>query len=180
MATEKQIAANRRNAQNSTGPRTRMGKLKSSINALRHGLYSEKYIIKTEDEATFKTFAASFLDEFDPQTPSELELVDILVQTAWRRRRVAALIAARLNQSLETIVAETPVEERQPEPPAENPQEQSQSAETLTLRAYAHAEKTDPRLFQFEIRNSASCRYIWRHSTISKKSPGSGTRPNRS
>jgi hypothetical protein len=38
MATEKQIAANRANARRSTGPRTALGKLKSSRNALRHGL----------------------------------------------------------------------------------------------------------------------------------------------
>jgi hypothetical protein len=38
MATAKQIAANRRNAQRSTGPRTATGKNISSRNALRHGL----------------------------------------------------------------------------------------------------------------------------------------------
>jgi hypothetical protein len=38
MASEKQIAANRTNAKKSTGPRTAVGKLKSSRNAFRHGL----------------------------------------------------------------------------------------------------------------------------------------------
>jgi hypothetical protein len=38
MATEKQIAANRKNAARSTGPRTMSGKKRSSKNALRHGL----------------------------------------------------------------------------------------------------------------------------------------------
>ena len=38
MATEKQIAANRANAKKSTGPKTALGKLKSSRNAYRHGL----------------------------------------------------------------------------------------------------------------------------------------------
>ncbi len=38
MATEKQIAANRINAQKSTGPKTAAGRLKSSRNAFRHGL----------------------------------------------------------------------------------------------------------------------------------------------
>jgi hypothetical protein len=40
MATEKQIAANRANAQKSTGPKTAAGKRKSSRNAYRHGLSS--------------------------------------------------------------------------------------------------------------------------------------------
>lgn len=38
MATEKQIAANRRNALKSTGPRSPDGKRRSRVNAYRHGL----------------------------------------------------------------------------------------------------------------------------------------------
>jgi hypothetical protein len=38
MATEKQIAANRRNALKSTGPKTLAGQMKASRNAFSHGL----------------------------------------------------------------------------------------------------------------------------------------------
>jgi hypothetical protein len=38
MASEKQIAANRRNAQKATGPRSAAGKQRASRNATRHGL----------------------------------------------------------------------------------------------------------------------------------------------
>jgi len=38
MATERQIAANRRNARKSTGPRSGAGKKRASRNAYRHGL----------------------------------------------------------------------------------------------------------------------------------------------
>jgi hypothetical protein len=38
MASEKQLRANRENAKRSSGPKTALGRLKSSRNALRHGL----------------------------------------------------------------------------------------------------------------------------------------------
>lgn len=40
MATEKQIAANRRNARKSTGPRSAQGKARSRMNARQHGFAS--------------------------------------------------------------------------------------------------------------------------------------------
>ncbi|SYZ74483.1 hypothetical protein TRIP_C90111 [Candidatus Zixiibacteriota bacterium] len=39
--SQKQLIANRLNALKSTGPRTPLGKLRSSRNALKHGLYSK-------------------------------------------------------------------------------------------------------------------------------------------
>jgi hypothetical protein len=38
MASERQIAANRRNASKSAGPRSQSGKSRASRNAYRHGL----------------------------------------------------------------------------------------------------------------------------------------------
>ena len=40
MASERQIAANRRNAAKSTGPRSAAGKQRAGGNAVRHGLFS--------------------------------------------------------------------------------------------------------------------------------------------
>ena len=107
MATEKQIAANRRNAQKCTGPKTREGKFKASLNALKHGLYSHQYILSTEDEAIFTNLVNDLINEFNPETPSELELVDILIQTTWRRRRIASIVNQRLNQAIDEVLVET-------------------------------------------------------------------------
>src|ERR1700730_16848488 len=42
MASERQIAANRRNAKKSSGPRSAGGKKRASSNAYRHGLFSRR------------------------------------------------------------------------------------------------------------------------------------------
>jgi hypothetical protein len=54
MASAKQIAANRVNAQRSTGPRTAFGKMKSSRNAFRHGL---SYLLQLDPESSAKVDA---------------------------------------------------------------------------------------------------------------------------
>ena len=41
----KQIAANRRNAQKSTGPRTPEGRAVSKMNALKHGIFSKEVLV---------------------------------------------------------------------------------------------------------------------------------------
>jgi hypothetical protein len=41
VSSERQILANRRNAQKSTGPKTEAGKKKARMNALRHGLSAQ-------------------------------------------------------------------------------------------------------------------------------------------
>ena len=52
MASEKQIEANRANAQHSTGPKTPAGKAISRLNALKHGLTAEIAVIRPRELET--------------------------------------------------------------------------------------------------------------------------------
>ena len=91
MSSQKQIDANRRNAEKSTGPRTPEGRAAVRLNALTHGLTASDIVLSSEDDAPFEELLEATLAEFDPQTPTEQTLVEQLVCAAWRLRRVRGL-----------------------------------------------------------------------------------------
>ena len=75
MTSLRQIAANRRNASKSTGPRTDEGKHRSRCNAVRHGLTAETVIGALEDAEDYKAFEAAIIADYDAQSAVERELV---------------------------------------------------------------------------------------------------------
>jgi hypothetical protein len=87
----RQIEANRRNALNSTGPKSELGKKRSRGNATRHGLTAETVIQFLEDEQDYKAFELSVTADFDARTAVERELVLRLTGLLWRLRRAAAI-----------------------------------------------------------------------------------------
>jgi hypothetical protein len=91
MTSFRQIEANRRNAQKSTGPVTQEGKLQSRCNAVRHGLTAETVIGALEDAEDYKAFEAAIIADYDAQSAVERELVLRLASLLWRLRRVTAI-----------------------------------------------------------------------------------------
>ncbi len=91
MATERQIATNRLNAQKSTGPRTERGKRRTRRNAFRHGLTAESVITVLEDEADYKKFENTLLRDYAPESTIERALVARLASLLWRLRRAVAI-----------------------------------------------------------------------------------------
>ena len=88
MATQKQIAANKLNAQKSTGPRTAKGKAASAMNALKTGVYAQSTLLRDEDPREFARFRNSIHGEWQPLGPTEFSLVERLVVLLWRQRRL--------------------------------------------------------------------------------------------
>ena len=91
MATEKQIEANRRNAQKSTGARTAEGKASSSRNNLRHGLTGQISLLPTEDREAHDAFCNELVDSFNPETPMEQQLANSIAEDSWRLNRARAI-----------------------------------------------------------------------------------------
>ncbi len=87
MATPKQTAANRMNAQKSSGPRTPAGKAVSRFNALKHGIYAVHQIMFDEKPEDLAELAAEYHEHHSPANSDERFLVDTLVHNEWRLRR---------------------------------------------------------------------------------------------
>ena len=104
MASPAQIAANRANAQKSTGPRSVEGKSVSRFNALKHGIDAASVIIPGEDSAEYQSLADQYLIEFSPQSASESFHVDTMLRADWLKRRMETVEA----DLYRTIMTESP------------------------------------------------------------------------
>lgn len=88
MLTAKQIQANQKNAQKSTGPRSLEGKMISSGNALQHGILSRRTLLPIEDKAEYDSFVSGIYAQLDPHGELEQLLVDRIATAAWRLGRI--------------------------------------------------------------------------------------------
>ena len=97
--SDKQLAANRRNAKRSTGPRTPVGKEHARFNALRpcpglrsgNGLLARSVVVSTRDgpenRKQFERLLTQLRDKLNPDGILEEMLVEKIAVAYWRLRR---------------------------------------------------------------------------------------------
>ena len=88
MASDKQIAANRRNSLKSTGPTSEAGKAASSMNALKTGMCAKSDIIPGEKAADLQQLIEEYYAAYHPSTPAARGLIDDLIRCEWTLRRL--------------------------------------------------------------------------------------------
>ena len=89
--SEANLAANQANAQLSTGPRTDIGKQTSSKNALKTGLTGQTVLLPTDHLPAYEALLQRFQKKYNPATPEEITLVQSIIDTTWRLRRITTL-----------------------------------------------------------------------------------------
>jgi hypothetical protein len=90
-ASQAQLAANRVNSQLSTGPKTEAGRAISSQNALKTALTGRTVLLPTDNLDEYKSLQTQFLNTYKPATEDERALVQHLLDTTWRIKRILSL-----------------------------------------------------------------------------------------
>ncbi|HEX4748414.1 MAG TPA: hypothetical protein VH302_02630 [Bryobacteraceae bacterium] len=107
--SEARLAANRANAQLSSGPVTDSGKHIVSQNATRHGLTGKFQVLPGESQADFDQMLAGFMRAEAPADQEEVEFVQQMAQSMWLSSRSTRL----QDQCCITIQSGTPEEQKQ-------------------------------------------------------------------
>lgn len=86
------LSANRRNAQLSTGPKTALGKAKSALNAVKHGIFTNELMknVSGEELQNFEVLKLGLVESLKPKDQMQAILCDKVTIDAWRLRKVLA------------------------------------------------------------------------------------------
>jgi plasmid maintenance system antidote protein VapI len=87
MSTQKQLEANRRNAQLSTGPKSEEGKAISSMNALKSGLDAESQFVIGESREAFAKLQSEYDTHYTATNPEQRFYLDSAIRHEWLLRR---------------------------------------------------------------------------------------------
>jgi hypothetical protein len=101
ISSARRIAASRANGAKSRGPVTAEGKMRSSQNALKHGLASATIVLTTEDWPNYLACRDAYIRRFQPADDIELDLVEEMVAARWRQQRMWAVESAALDDQLD-------------------------------------------------------------------------------
>ena len=91
VVSEAQLAANRANAQHSTGPRTAEGKAHSSKNGWKHGLTGQTLVMTERRPRPLQKFSTQIIATLAPAGALEEDLAQSIAMDRWRLNRIKAI-----------------------------------------------------------------------------------------
>ncbi len=98
--TPKQIQASRTNGAKSRGPITENGKRKSARNSARHRLLAKTVVLEEERMDRFLDLLVGYMDEYQPQTATQVSLVETMTVARWRQLRVWGAQKAAMDRDM--------------------------------------------------------------------------------
>jgi len=67
------------------------GRVRSSMNALRHGLTARVVVLPSEDMDAYNAFSKEIVDCLDPRTPVERQFAQTVADNQWRINRIRSI-----------------------------------------------------------------------------------------
>ena len=134
--SEARIAANRENAQKSTGPTSPEGKATARLNSLKHGLTGKFILFANSEEVNlYETHVQGYQTQFQPIGPEEVALVQSIADIRWRLNQIPGLEQSLLAMGRAQFVAD-------------NPGYETRQAETMVELHVRHAQEKELRNLQ--------------------------------
>ena len=96
----------RRNGAKAAGTKSPAGIHQSSKNALKHGLTSSMIVLTNESRAQFDGLHETYTETFQPANGVEMDLIDQMVASQWRLRRIWIMQTASLDLKMDQQDAE--------------------------------------------------------------------------
>lgn len=102
MTTQKQSAANKANAQKSTGPATPAGKAVIAGNAIKHGILASRILLAGEDADLFQQLLSEMSKALRPVGILEQALSEKIAAAVWKQRRLIEAETVSIELSRDT------------------------------------------------------------------------------
>ena len=100
VRSNKQIEASQKNGAKGLGPITSIGKLRSSMNAFRHGGYAHQFVTLGEDPKEFEVFYQAIWDYVQPENILDEDVVEQFIFCAWKQKRLVIIETASLSTEM--------------------------------------------------------------------------------
>jgi hypothetical protein len=114
--SDAKLAANRENAQKSTGPRTDEGKAKTRFNSVKHGLTGATILFTNPADAQrYNQHSFDYQHLYQPVGPEENSLVQSIIDTRWRLTTAPLLEFAVIARGTAAMIDSNPTFWNQPE-----------------------------------------------------------------
>src|SRR5690242_19271409 len=92
MISEKQLEANRANAQKSTGPKTDEGKKRSAFNAMRHGLTAQVLVVPEEELEAYRKFSTTYMAALAPEGLIQEQQAIVHTNSLWQVHKIHVMM----------------------------------------------------------------------------------------
>ncbi len=100
VRSDKQIEASQKNGVKGSGPITPIGKLRSSMNAFKHGGYAHQFVTLGEAPKEFEAFYQAIWDYVQPDNILDEDVVEQFIFCAWKQKRLVIIETASLSTEM--------------------------------------------------------------------------------